>query len=124
MLTSKLLSPDQRLKACEISDPSHVQTGDRGDFVKRIQQALIRIENAAIDDSELEAGLYGESTAAAVLAYKTKRKIVNRAYQSQADNIVGKMTIRSLDDELLKLEAGDSDKFFAAALRPIFGRLT
>jgi hypothetical protein len=58
------------------------------------------------------------------LAYKTKRKIVNRAYQSQADNIVGKMTIRSLDDELLKLEAGDSDKFFAAALRPIFGRLT
>jgi peptidoglycan hydrolase-like protein with peptidoglycan-binding domain len=124
MLKSKLLSPDRRLNACEISDPDHVQTGDRGSYVKRVQQALIRIENAAIDESELQAGLYGTSTATAVLAYKRKRNIVNRTYQSQVDNIVGKMTIRNLDEELLKLEAGDSDQFFAAALRPIFGRLT
>jgi hypothetical protein len=123
MLRSKLLSPDQRLNACEVSDPSHVKLGDRGDFVRRIQQALIRIENAPIDDTELARRVYGKSTAAAVLAYKKKRHIVNRAYQKQADDIVGKMTIRSLDDELLKLEAGCCDEFIAGGLRPIFGRL-
>jgi peptidoglycan hydrolase-like protein with peptidoglycan-binding domain len=119
MLTSKLLSPEPRLNACEVNDPSHVKLGDRGDFVRRIQQALIRIENAPIDDTELAKGVYGETTAAAVLAYKKKRDIFNPTYQTQPDNIVGKMTIRSLDDELLKFEAKSSDEFFAGALRPI-----
>ncbi|MCY2978476.1 MAG: hypothetical protein NTU79_07405 [Planctomycetota bacterium] len=41
------------------------------------------------------------NTAAAVLAYKTKRKIINRDYQMTADNIVGKMTMASLDREML-----------------------
>ncbi|MBV8813078.1 MAG: hypothetical protein JO271_01200 [Verrucomicrobia bacterium] len=123
MLKSKLLSPDPRLNACEVNDPSHVKLGDRGDFVGRIQQALIRIENAPIDDTELAERVYGKTTAGAVLAYKKKRNIVNRAYQTQADDIVGKLTIRSLDDELLKFEAESSDEFFAGALRPISGRL-
>jgi hypothetical protein len=35
------------------------------------------------------------------LRYKTSRQIINRAYQSTPDNIVGKMTIKSLDTELL-----------------------
>jgi hypothetical protein len=47
---------------------------------------------------------YGPSTAAAVLKFKQKRNIVNRAYQTQADNIVGKMTIAALDNEMLQRE--------------------
>ena len=38
--------------------------------------------------------------AAAVLAYKKKRNIINWSYQQQADNIVGKMTIAALDAEI------------------------
>ena len=44
---------------------------------------------------------YGPSTAAAVLAFKTRRNIINRAYQTKADNIVGRMTIAALDAEML-----------------------
>jgi len=44
---------------------------------------------------------YGKSTATAVLNFKTKRGIINHAYQTAPDNIVGKMTIRSLDESLL-----------------------
>src|SRR5262249_23232676 len=43
-----------------------------------------------------------------VLAYKQKRNIVNRSYQTQADNIVGKMTMAALDLEMLSIEAGPS----------------
>jgi hypothetical protein len=39
-----------------------------------------------------------------VLSYKKKRSIINPAYQTQADNIVGKMTIASLDKEILQRE--------------------
>src|SRR5262249_41293895 len=43
-------------------------------------------------------------TAAAVLAYKRKRNIVNRTYQAQADNIVGKMTMAALDREMVAFD--------------------
>ena len=36
----------------------------------------------------------------AVFNFKKKRGIINRAYQTAPDNIVGKMTIRSLDEEI------------------------
>jgi hypothetical protein len=49
--------------------------------------------------------VYGPKTAAAVLAYKEKRGIINRDYQSKADNIVGIMTMASLDKEMLEQEA-------------------
>ncbi|HXJ91227.1 MAG TPA: hypothetical protein VMS18_30750 [Candidatus Binatia bacterium] len=123
MLQSKLLSTNQRLRDCEINDPAHVTPGDQGEFVKLIQQALILIEDMFIEPAELNAGMYGPSTADAVLQYKTERNIVNRAYQSQPDNIIGKMTIKSLDNDLLELEGPDGP-FTAAAVRPMFGRLT
>jgi hypothetical protein len=66
---------------------------------------LIRLDGAAIDPD----GSYGPATAAAVLAYKQKRKIINFSYQTTADNIVGKMTMAALDKEML-----------AAELKPIF----
>ena len=39
-------------------------------------------------------------TQQAVLNYKRARSIINYAYQTQADAIVGNMTIAALDDEV------------------------
>jgi peptidoglycan hydrolase-like protein with peptidoglycan-binding domain len=123
MLQSKLLSASQRLADCQISDSAHVTPGDSGEHVARIQQALIRIDDCDIATGEIASSSYGPSTAAAVLRYKSARGIINRSYQSTPDNIVGKMTITSLDQELVPLEAEMSDKFSGAALRPARERL-
>jgi hypothetical protein len=77
----------------------------KGDDVGRVQIALLVIDSVEIDRSELLSKTYGKSTADAVLAFKTKRKIINHSYQSKADNIVGKMTIAALDREMCLWEA-------------------
>jgi peptidoglycan hydrolase-like protein with peptidoglycan-binding domain len=123
MLRSKLLSPSARLKASEVQDSAHVKQGDRGDYVTLIHQALAATDNATVDTAETQDGYYGKSTAAAVLAFKTKRQIINRAYQSQPDNIVGKMTIKRLDDEMVEIES-HSTEFFGGAMRNAVRRLT
>ena len=123
MLQSRLLSPSLRLSDCQVRDSAHVTPGDSGDYVARIQQALIRIDDADIAANELSGARYGETTAAAVLAYKSARGIINRAYQTVPDSIVGKMTITSLDNDMVPLERGISDEFYGAALRPARGRL-
>jgi hypothetical protein len=120
----KATIPSQRLNACEVQDSAHVQLGDAGDHVRRIQQALIRIDNAQIAPSELTSATYGKSTADAVLKYKTHRNIINKSYQTKADNIVGKMTIRSLDDEILVREKTMSADFFGVGLGNEQGRHT
>lgn len=101
MLKSYLFSGNSRLERCLISDPAHVVPGEVGPHVRDIQIALIYLDGCTIDDAELAAMRYGPSTAAAVLAYKKSRQIINRAYQTSADNIVGKMTMASLDQEML-----------------------
>jgi hypothetical protein len=73
--------------------------------VTKIQSALNLLDHANIDCLERQTSLYGRSTADAVLAYKKKRNIINRSYQKQADNIVGKMTMAFLDREMLALES-------------------
>ena len=103
-LRSKLFRADPRLQTCLISDRAHVTLGAVGDFAARIQVALTQLDKAAIDPFEIAMKRYGPSTAAAVLAYKKKRNIINRCYQSKADNIVGKMTIASLDKEMVQRE--------------------
>lgn len=100
-LQSELFKGDQRLEACLHFDASHVTPGTAGEFVTKIQKALFILDGAVIDPSE--QGVYGPSTANAVLTYKKKRKIINYSYQTQADNIVGKMTIASLDNELVQV---------------------
>jgi peptidoglycan hydrolase-like protein with peptidoglycan-binding domain len=100
-LQSHLFRGDIALNACAAEDSAHVKEGAKGDAVAKIQAALIDLDNAQIADQELSNKLYGQSTAAAVLAYKKKRNIVNQAYQTQPDNIVGKMTIKALDLELI-----------------------
>ena len=103
-LQSKLFKGDQKLEACLIHDSSHVTQGAVGDHVSKIQTALFALGSLSIDPRELSASLYGKSTAGAVLLFKKKRNIINRRYQTQVDNIVGKMTIAALDKEMLAKE--------------------
>ena len=103
-LISRMFKGDKKLEACLISDPAHVTQGAAGEHVAKIQTALMILIAAKIDRGETAAKHYGPSTAAAVLDYKTKRRIVNFAYETKADNIVGKMTIASLDREMLQFE--------------------
>ena len=99
-LRSKLFAGDAKLEAAAVSDPAHIVPGASGDHVRKIQTALIRLDGATIDVDSI----YGGQTSRAVLAYKQKRDIVNRSYQSQADNIVGRMTVAAMDDELVAAE--------------------
>jgi hypothetical protein len=101
-LQSVLFRGDLKLEAAATSDPAHIVPGAIGDHVAKLQCALMQLDNALIDPLELQATRYGPSTASAVLAYKRRRNIVNKSYQNQADNIVGKMTVAALDDELFK----------------------
>jgi hypothetical protein len=92
------------LEACLVRDSAHVTPGTVGPHVPKIQKALLMIDRVVVDADEVEDMRYGDSTAAAVLAYKSKRNIINQSYQSRADNIVGKMTIRALDKEVSAAE--------------------
>ena len=103
-LLSKLFKGDSALEACLVTDAGHVVKGAKGSHVEKIQRALVRLDGALIALSEVTGNTYGETTANAVLAYKRKRNIINFTYQASADNIVGKMTIAALDEELLKSE--------------------
>ena len=53
---------------------------------------------------ELQSQTYGTSTTRGVLAYKRKRGIINTTYETKADNVVGKMTIASLDAAMARAE--------------------
>jgi hypothetical protein len=55
-------------------------------------------------DTEKQLGFYGETTALKVLYYKKKLAVINNDYQNKADNIVGIMTMRSLDYHLQNLD--------------------
>jgi len=103
-LSSKLFRDDQRLQACEVNDAAHLTLETRGEHVAKVQMALFAIDRLTIDRSELVSQTYGRSTARAVLAFKTKRQIINRSYQNTPDEIVGKMTIARLDQEMRLLE--------------------
>jgi hypothetical protein len=100
-----------------VSDPHHVVIGDRGEFVGKIKFAVLTLEGGSIGLNELQGPLYGPETARAVLAYKTRRNIINTSYQKTADNIVGKMTIRALDDEMVLYEAKDRPRNNIQVLR-------
>src|SRR5688572_379324 len=101
-LRSKLFLNDSKIEAAAVSDAAHIMSGARGEHVRKIQLALIQLDGATIKFD----GIYGPATAAAVLAYKRRRNIVNRAYQTTADNIVGQMPVAAMDNEL---QASESD---------------
>lgn len=114
-LQSQLFRGDPKLEAAAVSNPAHILPGSVGEHVSKIQQALIQLDGATISDDEIATGSYGPSTADAVLSYKQKRDIVNRSYETQADNIVGIMTMAALDREMTQLEQSASGV-------PIIGR--
>jgi hypothetical protein len=103
-LNSRLLRGDPRLESCLINDTAHLTIGASGPPVGKVQKAVTILSDGVIDPQETTRQIYGSSTASAILAYKQDRNIINRSYQSQADNIVGKMTIKSLDDEMVQVE--------------------
>jgi hypothetical protein len=111
MLQSQLFAGDAKLDACLVHDSAHILQGAIGDHVSKIQVALFMLDQLVIDKGELSGKTYGPSTAQAVLAFKTERNIVNRQYETQPDNIVGKMTIARLDKELHDLENPSSQGF-------------
>jgi hypothetical protein len=100
-LQSNLFRDDPALQACLTNDRAHLTLGVSGEHVAKVHFALFATDGLAIDQDELGSKTYGPSTARAVLSYKTSRSIINRAYQSTPDNIVGKMTIASLDKDML-----------------------
>jgi hypothetical protein len=108
-LQSRLFAGDPKLEAAAVSDPAHILPGSRGPHVGKIQIALNRLDNSKIAAPELEATLYGKSTADAVLNFKKKRAVINFSYQSSADNIVGKMTMATLDREVAAAEKFATD---------------
>jgi hypothetical protein len=119
-LISRLFSGDSKLQACLVSDPAHLTKGTVGDHVSKIHTALLILDDAQVASSELQAKTYGTSTAAAVLAYKSKRGIINFSYQNTADDIVGKMTIARMDTELAAVEAKPPSLARTRTSRPVF----
>lgn len=108
-LRSQRFKGDPKLEAAAVSDPAHITPGAVGQHVAKIQDALVKLDGAVIAAAELQAARYGPSTAQAVLRYKEKRDIINRRYQTRADDIVGKMTIASLDEAMLEREQQADD---------------
>ena len=108
-LNSNLFAGDRQLEACLVDNAAHLVVGTQGDHVGKVQTALFLVDGLNVEISELKQQLYGPSTAAAVLAYKRKRKIINHSYQSTEDNIVGKMTIAALDADVMREESQPAD---------------
>jgi len=119
LLRSKLLSGDTRLESCAVLDDAHLTKGVVGEFVFKVQTALAKLEGALIEAGEISANRYGPTTARAVLAFKQKRSIINPAYQTAADDIVGKMTIVRLDAEMAELEKREPPPSPRPAPRPL-----
>jgi peptidoglycan hydrolase-like protein with peptidoglycan-binding domain len=96
-----------RLEQCLLRDAFHITPGSRGEHVRKIQIALNRLSRGpGRENFNLkEDSVYGPRTAAAVKKYKDapSRKI-RQPGQKTADDIVGKRTIKSLDDEMDILE--------------------
>jgi len=116
-LQSEYLKGDTKLEAAAVSHAAHIMPKTRGDHVGKLQRVLITLDGAAIAEGELSSAMYGETTAAAVLAYKDSKdgrrpKIINKAYQTKADDITGIMTMTTLDREMFARQLADPDADF------------
>jgi peptidoglycan hydrolase-like protein with peptidoglycan-binding domain len=100
-LQSRLFVGDAALEAAAASDAAHIAQGSSGPHVRKIQTGLNLVDGASLNAD----GSYGHLTAAAVLNYKRARAIINTARQTEADDIVGRMTVAALDAELVDAES-------------------
>jgi hypothetical protein len=101
-LRSKLFKNDPAIEACLVNNSAHIKEGAVGEHVSKIHTALFAIDGLSVSADELRTQRFGKSTSAAVLAFKTKRRIINYSYERQVDNIVGVMTMGALDEEMLR----------------------
>ncbi|MGV0741447.1 peptidoglycan-binding domain-containing protein [Mycolicibacterium sp. XJ870] len=99
LLTSPF--PDPQLESSLVSDRAHIGEGINGvgEHVRRIQIALNEVDDAGLTVD----GVYGGDTGDAVEDYKNKRGILSPG-QVTADRIVGKGTVKTLDDEVFEFE--------------------
>ena len=113
-LNSRLFKGDPALEATLVSDAAHIIPGSVGNRVWKIQASLLFINDyvPTISLNELATKRYGPSTTAAVVAFKTKWDIINRAYEKTVDPIVGKWTIRKLDEKVAEKEGGEPSPGF------------
>lgn len=112
-LKSAAFKGDRLLEAALNNDASHIVPGAQGDHVLKLQGALeflLSSPPAGITDDEISARRYGPTTSAAVLRFKTEHKIINFAYQTRPDNIVGKMTMKALDNAMIGVLPPSDDK--------------
>jgi peptidoglycan hydrolase-like protein with peptidoglycan-binding domain len=105
---------DEKLETAARFDSSHVVQGAKGPHVQKVQLALVTLDNANL----VTDGAYGLETAAAVHAYKQKRRIINTTYQKSADNVVVKMTVAAMDRELLAHEQTPAPRARIDAIAP------
>jgi len=117
-LQSQLFRGDPKLEAAANIDSAHITPGARGTHVEKIQTALNILDSAGLRVD----GIYDPGTATAVLNYKTKRNIINRSYQTSADNIVGKMTMAKLDEEMRAHETKPQARIKITPISPILNR--
>lgn len=104
-LKSTLFKGDRALENCLVSNSAHILPGARGEHVSKIQKALTILGAGTIGPEELMGMIYGPTTARTVLAYKgPPRNLINTSYQHTPDNIVGIMTIKALDKEMVDFE--------------------
>ncbi len=116
-LVSRLFTdpPNPTLDACLVDDAAHIVPGAQGSHVASIQIAL-----SLLSDGEVFLvidGVYGELTAEAVFDFKEARDILAPG-QVTPDDIVGKRTLRSLDDEMAIFEeqAVATDEFISTTV--------
>ncbi len=113
-LNSKLFTIGAGSAECErcLNLPSaHIYLGQRGPHVRKIQSALVQITGVSLAPYDVAHEFYGQSTADAVLAYKSSHTppIINHSYQDKPDRIVGQMTIAALDFDMKVSEGGKVD---------------
>lgn len=102
----------KKLEDCATGQPtevaSHFTLNQRGEHIRRVQQAL---KNVVELEPDLEIpeftvnGEYDRAFANAIAAYKEKRQILN--FAKKIDNIVGMQTIRRLDQDARRRRRGE-----------------
>jgi peptidoglycan hydrolase-like protein with peptidoglycan-binding domain len=116
-LASRLFTdpPNPELEACLVDDAAHIFEGARGTHVACIQIALSLLSDGAL--FLVIDGVYGRATATAVFDYKDARDILGPG-QTTPDEIVGKRTIKSLDDEMgiFEEQAVATDEFVSTTV--------
>lgn len=122
VLRSDELKDDPKLEGCATKPSAHLLIGTPpGPHILKIQLALERLRPSGpkISDTEKSAMSYGPTTAAAVFNYKSTHvpPIINTSYQSSPDKIVGQMTIRAMDDDLMGTPLPSRDDVANRALR-------